>query len=246
MPIYVSKGGGGGGADADAIHDNVAGEIAAVAAKGAPDGNDLVLIEDSADANNKKRVTISTMPATDPYAIHDNVAGEINAIAEKTAPVAADMILIEDSVAANAKKKVQITNLPQLVPTCMVHISSPVSIANASTTYLNFDTEDWDDDGMHEGVTNPDRVTIQEAGKYVIIADGYWASNSTGDRKLTLVSSAGTSYGDIRGANVESSASVVGMSSYSAADYIRVAVYQGSGGALNLSGAWVAVFKVRE
>jgi len=48
--------------DADAIHDNVAGEITAVALKGTPVGADVVLIEDSADSDNKKRAALSTIP----------------------------------------------------------------------------------------------------------------------------------------------------------------------------------------
>ena len=102
-----------GGTDADAIHDNVAGEIAAVALKASPVSGDLLLIEDSADSNNKKRVTAGSLPGgTDADAIHDNVAGEIAAVTEKTTPVSADLLLIEDSAASNAKKRVQVGNLP--------------------------------------------------------------------------------------------------------------------------------------
>jgi len=45
--------------DATAIHDNVAGEINAVADKATPASTDVVLIEDSADSWAKKKVTIS-------------------------------------------------------------------------------------------------------------------------------------------------------------------------------------------
>lgn len=45
--------------DADAIHDNVSGEISAVTEKAMPVGDDLLLIEDSAASNAKKRVKIS-------------------------------------------------------------------------------------------------------------------------------------------------------------------------------------------
>lgn len=51
------------GNDPDAIHDNVAGEIAAVTEKTTPIGSDSVLIEDSSDSNNKKRVLFSNFPA---------------------------------------------------------------------------------------------------------------------------------------------------------------------------------------
>lgn len=103
------------GTDADAIHDNVAGEIDAVTEKGTPVSADLILIEDSADSNNKKKVQIGNLPAgsgTDNDAIHDNVAGEIAAITEKGTPVSADLLIIEDSADSNNKKKVQIGNLP--------------------------------------------------------------------------------------------------------------------------------------
>jgi hypothetical protein len=98
---------------ANLIHDNVAGEITAVTEKATPVSADVLLIEDSADSNNKKRVQIGNLPTgSDPDAIHDNVASEISAVTEKTTPVSADLILIEDSADSNNKKRVQIGNLP--------------------------------------------------------------------------------------------------------------------------------------
>lgn len=52
------------GADGTAIHDNVAGEIAAIATKATPTTSDVLLIEDAADSNNKKKITIGTLPVT--------------------------------------------------------------------------------------------------------------------------------------------------------------------------------------
>ncbi len=51
-----------GGADADAIHDNVAAEISAITEKATPVDADLVVIEDSAAANAKKRVQLGNLP----------------------------------------------------------------------------------------------------------------------------------------------------------------------------------------
>lgn len=48
----------GSSTDPDAIHDNVAGEIAAIALKAVPEYADLAIIEDSSDADNKKSITI--------------------------------------------------------------------------------------------------------------------------------------------------------------------------------------------
>ncbi len=51
-----------GGTDANAIHDNVAGEIAAVTEKASPVSADLILLEDSADGYAKKYAEIGNLP----------------------------------------------------------------------------------------------------------------------------------------------------------------------------------------
>ena len=50
------------GADGTAIHDDTSGEISAVALKGTPVSADMLLIEDSADSNSKKRITVGSLP----------------------------------------------------------------------------------------------------------------------------------------------------------------------------------------
>lgn len=50
------------GTDADAIHVNVAGEIAGIAPKATPIAADVLVIEDSAAANAKASITIGTLP----------------------------------------------------------------------------------------------------------------------------------------------------------------------------------------
>ena len=64
------------GTDNDAIHDNVAGEINAIAQKSNPVNADILVIEDSADSFNKKKITVESitggMPPTLPVvSIHD-------------------------------------------------------------------------------------------------------------------------------------------------------------------------------
>lgn len=49
--------------DTAAIHDNVAGEIAAITAKATPVDGDYLVIEDSAAGNVKKSITIGSLPA---------------------------------------------------------------------------------------------------------------------------------------------------------------------------------------
>lgn len=71
---------GGTAVDSDAIHDNVAGEIAAITEKVTPVDADLIVIEDSAAANVKKRVQIGNLPGggggvTQAYVGYNTVGG---------------------------------------------------------------------------------------------------------------------------------------------------------------------------
>lgn len=50
------------GADGTALHDDTAGEILAITLKGTPVNADLLLIEDSADSNAKKSITVGSLP----------------------------------------------------------------------------------------------------------------------------------------------------------------------------------------
>lgn len=54
----------GGTTDADAIHDNVAGEISAITEKASPASGDWLLIEDAADSDNKKKVDWGNLPSS--------------------------------------------------------------------------------------------------------------------------------------------------------------------------------------
>ena len=49
--------------DPTAIHVDVASEISAITAKATPVSGDFLVIEDAADANNKKRITLGSLPA---------------------------------------------------------------------------------------------------------------------------------------------------------------------------------------
>jgi len=128
--IDVSSG-GGGGTDADAVHVNVASEISAITSKATPTTSDFLLIEDAADSNNKKKITIGDIPAsTDATAIHNNVANEITAITEKTTVANIDEFIIEDSGASFVKKSITRKNIVKPISN---------SIATATTLTPNID-----------------------------------------------------------------------------------------------------------
>tara|TARA_R110000772_G_scaffold52808_3_gene120986 strand:+ start:1099 stop:1980 length:882 start_codon:yes stop_codon:yes gene_type:complete len=109
---YIDVSSAGGGTDANAVHVNVASEISAITSKGTPTTSDFLLIEDAADSNNKKKITIGDIPAsTDATAIHNNVANEITAITEKTTVANIDEFIIEDSGASFVKKSITRKNI---------------------------------------------------------------------------------------------------------------------------------------
>jgi len=128
---YIDVSSGGGGTDADAVHVNVASEISAITSKGTPTTSDFLLIEDAADSNNKKKITIGDIPAsTDATAIHNNVANEITAITEKTTVANIDEFIIEDSGASFVKKSITRKNIVKPISN---------SIATATTLTPNID-----------------------------------------------------------------------------------------------------------
>ena len=74
----------GPGSDTDAIHDNIAGEINSITEKATPVNADILIIEDSADSNNKKKVQVGNLPTAagdmsqstyDPAAVSEQLVG---------------------------------------------------------------------------------------------------------------------------------------------------------------------------
>jgi len=174
---------------------------------------------------------------TDSNAIHDNVASEISAISEKASPVDADLVIIEDSEDSNNKKKAQVGNLPGgsggYTAGAKVRMSSDQSIPDSTWTTLNWDSEDWDTDTIHDNSTNNERLTCQTAGKYIVVFRGRLDGSSDMNIQIDL----NGTLEDIQHQRESSGWPGEGMTTLldlSVSDYITVKVRQTSGGALNL------------
>ena len=131
---YIDVSSSGGGTDANAVHVNVGGEINGITAKATPTSSDLLIIEDAADSNNKKKITIGDLPATsDADAVHVNAANEITAITEKTTVANADEFIIEDSADSGNKKSIK-----------RKAVINPIVSSTASTATLTVDADSTD------------------------------------------------------------------------------------------------------
>ena len=131
---YIDVSSSGGGTDANAVHINVGGEINGITAKATPTSSDLLIIEDAADSNNKKKITIGDLPSTsDADAVHVNAANEITAITEKTSVASDDEFIIEDSADSGNKKSIK-----------RKAVINPIVSSTASTATLTIDADSTD------------------------------------------------------------------------------------------------------
>jgi hypothetical protein len=134
-------------------------------------------------------------------------------------------------------------------PRCRLYRSSTQSIADATETAVVWNAESWDNDTLHDLVTNPSRVTIQTShgGVYRVAASVQLQSMTTGFVYLTL-------WLNGVGSGTLLARSTVGVSatfdpglhvscdySFAAGDYVEAAVYQTNGSARNVqtAGSWM-------
>ena len=123
------------------------------------------------------------------------------------------------------------------VPAVRAYNSSAISIANSSVVALTFNNERFDTDTMHSTSTNTDRLTAKTAGKYQISFTGAFASNATGRRHLIIEHNGGTVIAIQEwDTNQNERTYMVSSTLYHLAvnDYVKVKVFQNSGGALNM------------
>lgn len=120
-----------------------------------------------------------------------------------------------------------------------MHNSANISIASATMTPLTFDTESDDTDGYHSTSSNTDRVTIPSGlgGWYTVWCGVDWAGNATGVRAIVITINGGVESDDYDNPATDgffaiSHAVVVKIA---AGAILRCAVYQNTGGNLNVN-----------
>jgi hypothetical protein len=129
---------------------------------------------------------------------------------------------------------------------CGLYLASVKTVSSSSWIAVAFDAENYDIGGMHNNSTNPSRITIPSGG------DGYYnftgqcslTANSAGGRGLKIAYNGGvggsTNPKDVGGTfetadvNFPYRSAVTATRYMLAGDYAELAVYQTSGGNLDL------------
>lgn len=122
------------------------------------------------------------------------------------------------------------------IPAVRATNSMNESIPNASYTTLTFDTNAYDNAGMHSTSTNTSRLTAPISGVYDVTGSVVWAGSTTGDRFLYIRKngSSDVAFSAVAIAAGYTSEEATTQVRLSAGDYLELQVYQGNGTALNI------------
>lgn len=125
---------------------------------------------------------------------------------------------------------------------CQAVSTSATSVANTTDTPVPLQGEQFDSDpngAMHDNAVSNTRVVARTAGVYHIYAHASFASNASGYRQISVLVNGVTQMihmsNPISGTDTWITTSTVKL--LNASDYVEVAAYQSSGGALDVSAA---------
>jgi hypothetical protein len=100
-------------------------------------------------------------------------------------------------------------------------------VYDASTATMVWDSESWDTDGMHDLVTNQDRITINTPGIYLVVGAVRYTAGISDDSSLTINLNGSLVVRDESGpANTAGGRTASVMLNMNANDYLTMQVYQ--------------------
>jgi hypothetical protein len=124
-------------------------------------------------------------------------------------------------------------------PRCLAYHNTTQSILSGAYTTLTMNSEAFDVGGMHDNATNPDRVTLPEAGVYLLLGTAFFAANATGHRGAKLRRNGATDLAgsqviiDNAGGTAGAIVAIHALATFTATEYVQILGFQASGGALN-------------
>lgn len=124
---------------------------------------------------------------------------------------------------------------------CSVYTHADQTINDNTWTHVHWELEKYDTDTMHDNSTNPERITFNTAGKYLVVAQ-VEMYNYTGAIAMKIMSGATgnveQAYTDITYANGAPFISLSVIISAAEDDYMEVQVWQNSGSGKTVVGTW--------
>ncbi len=116
---------------------------------------------------------------------------------------------------------------------CKVTKSTNQTISDDIDTIIDWDQETYDTDDMHDNVTNNSRITIKTAGKYTVMAQIAWTSNSVGMRDIQILKN-GVVLGNVRYLPSNNSRNIISaVDEFVVDDFLELQVNQDSGVSLD-------------
>lgn len=122
---------------------------------------------------------------------------------------------------------------------CVLYNSANLTVANATWTTVNWNSEVYDTDSYHSTSSNTSRITIPagKGGKYLIFCNLTYDNNGTGIRWTRLLINGSEDYrlyGPRPSADGASSYHLFQIKDLTAGDYLEINTQQTSGGNLDL------------
>lgn len=116
-------------------------------------------------------------------------------------------------------------------PACRVFHNANQSINDNTVTTVTFNSERWDTDSMHSTSVNPERITFNTAGLYIVTFHAAYASAADYDRTTYAIRLNGTTVlaetiTTDQDATFNPSASVSTVYKFAASDYVEARTYQ--------------------
>lgn len=124
------------------------------------------------------------------------------------------------------------------VPRAQVYKSAAQTLTNNTFTYLTFDVDYIDTDGIHDTATNNSRLTCITPGDYFFYGQVYFAANATSTRRVLVEKNRTTTHADVGRVAESTGATRInfhGMVTLVAGDYLELDAIQISGGNLDVS-----------
>ena len=111
--------------------------------------------------------------------------------------------------------------------------SVSITISTGTLTFLTFDTERYDTDGIHRLLSNTDRLTANTAGKYIITVEVRFDSPVVTGRRQIAIELNGTTIIAAQewdtNQNEDTFMSITTIYDMAVTDFVRVRVFQSSG-----------------